>query len=512
MRKKPKRKSIPAIKVRQWLKDWDQIHWNPDEKRSKPPAWFYQFSIKASELKALSGIYPRTTKRSRSSQDLGIQRAHEVKRSEEISEFIKFGYPWSSLSEPRRRSDEFSDLRQPGWLPTALVINILTSNDERNGKRISNTDLVEIRDSGNSMAELLLPENFKEKNWRSKSIQPIEVIDGQHRLWAFEETDLKGDYELPVVAFVGLDLSWQAYLFYTINIKPKKINPSLAFDLYPLLRTEKWLAKFEGHVIYRETRAQELVDMLWWYLESPWYHRINMLGESGRKGIMVTQASWVRSLLASFIKSWDSSRTSIGGLYGSFVGHHKTVLPWSLEEQAAFLIVAGQLLREAVGESQEPWAKKLRGKIRQKKLFGESKDPAFFGRHNLLNQDQGIRILLQVVNDLCFVKADRLNLHNWGGSQTGEETPEKRIDDSIQSLKKQTRIVKYLMALSESLASYDWRASSAPGLTEEQRTLKASFRGSGGYRELRRSVLKHISKGKNPPAEEATKVLRNLGY
>ena len=32
---------------------------------------------------------------------------------------------------------------------------------------------------------------------------------------------LADDFELPVVAFVGLDLSWQAYLFYTINIKPK---------------------------------------------------------------------------------------------------------------------------------------------------------------------------------------------------------------------------------------------------------------------------------------------------
>ena len=87
------------------------------------------------------------------------------------------------------------------------------------------------------------------------------MIDGQHRLWAFEGEELAGDYELPVIAFVGLDLSWQAYLFYTINIKPKKINTSLAFDLYPLLRTEEWLNKFEGPAIYRETRAQELVEL-----------------------------------------------------------------------------------------------------------------------------------------------------------------------------------------------------------------------------------------------------------
>jgi hypothetical protein len=52
-----------------------------------------------------------------------------------------------------------------------------------------------------------------------------------------------------LVAFHGLDLSWQAYLFWTINIKPKRINPSLAFDLYPLLRSENWLDKAEGHFV-----------------------------------------------------------------------------------------------------------------------------------------------------------------------------------------------------------------------------------------------------------------------
>ena len=50
-------------------------------------------------------------------------------------------------------------------------------------------------------------------------------------------------YELPVIAFQGLDVTWQAYLFYTINIKPKRINASLAYDLYPLLRVQDWLEK-----------------------------------------------------------------------------------------------------------------------------------------------------------------------------------------------------------------------------------------------------------------------------
>ena len=510
MSSKTSRKSIPTIKVRQWLKNWDRIHWNPGERRSEPQHWFYQFSMLASDVKALSGIYPRTTRRTRSSQDLGIQRKHEKGRSQEISRFVEFGYPWSNLSQAKRTSGEFLDLLQPGWLPTAVVVNILTSNDERKGKRVANRDIVEVEDNNNGIAHLLLPEGFDEEAWRPNSIPPIEVIDGQHRLWAFEQFDLEGTYELPVVAFVGLDLSWQAYLFYTINIKPKKINPSLAFDLYPLLRTEEWLTKSEGHAIYRETRAQELVDLLWSYSASPWHHRINMLGEKGHTGHMVTQAAWVRSLLASFVKSWEGKKgVGIGGLYGSAVGQHKTVLPWALEEQAAFLIFMGETLRDAIAKNKEPWMKALRN---QPQSESENLDLAFFGPNNLLNQDQGVRILLQMVNDLCFVNADQLKLYEWGGDQNEEGDYENRINASIDSLKKSQRIFSYLKNLSESLASYDWRASSALDLTDEQRTLKASFRGSGGYKELRRDVLRHVSKGKGDVAKAAVEVWKRLGY
>ena len=70
---------------------------------------------------------------------------------------------------------------------------------------------------------------------------------GQHRLLSFDDDiNRYPGYEIPVVAFVGLDRSWQAYLFYTINIKPKRINTSLAFDLYPLLRTEQCLSVLRG--------------------------------------------------------------------------------------------------------------------------------------------------------------------------------------------------------------------------------------------------------------------------
>jgi len=484
---------IPALKVRQWISDWNQVKWNPEERRSEPQHWFYQFSISATTLKALSGIYARTTKgRKRGTEDLGIQRRHEVKRSAEIARFVQYGYPWSDLSEAKQKSGEFDDLRKPGWLPTAIVINILQPRDERLGKRVVKEDLVTVEDGENGLATIRLPENFTGTNWKYSSLPPVEIIDGQHRLWAFEESTFEGDFELPVVAFVGLDISWQAYLFYTINIKPKKINASLAFDLYPLLRTEDWLTKFEGHIVYRETRAQEIVDLLWSHPESPWYKRINMLGEPGYKGRMVSQSAWIRSLLSSYIKSWEGRRIQIGGLFGSPVGSHKQTLPWSRTEQAAFLIVIGQFLRNVIKNCSEKWATTLRNQ-KERNLFEKDMDMAFYGPNTLLNQDQGIRAMLYITNDLCYVRCDYLSLGSWGGDSGLGGSDEERVTRAIKSLKKQTKITNFLKSIAEIMATYDWRASGAPGLSDEESMLKAAFRGSGGYKELRKHLLKHMA-------------------
>ena len=512
MSKKKSLDSVPALKTRQWLPDWDDIDWSKQDRGAEPQHWFYQFSMQASDLKALSGIYPRTTKRHRGTEDLGIQRRHETKRSEEIKQFVKYGYPWSELSETKRNSGEFRDLRQPGWLPTAIVVNILTSGDERLGKNVEKGELVTVDDHTNGMATIQLPDGFNGSEWRHSAIPPVEVIDGQHRLWAFEDADLSGDFELPVVAFVGLDLRWQAYLFYTINIKPKKINASLAFDLYPLLRTQKWLTKFEGHVIYRETRAQELIDLIWSHRESPWYHRINMLGEKGYKGLMVTQAAWVRSLLVSLVKSWEGPGVRIGGLFGSSVGQHDTVLPWNRAEQAAFLVVVGQMVKEAIGHVKQPWAKALREQT-MPSVFEQDDDLAFYGPNSLINQDQGIRILLQVINDVVYVRADDLALHDWGGEQGGDGTDEEQVSSSAESLRNRRKIACYLKQLAECLATYDWRSSDAPGLTEEERRLKASFRGSGGYKELRKHILEHVVRCKTGEVNKAAQeVMDSMGY
>lgn len=508
------RRSIPALWVNQWLPDWQTIEWNPDNHQAKPPPGFYQFSISARDLRALSGVYRRRRDRARATEDVGIQRRLEMTRSREIGRFVRYGYPWSKLTDTQRRSDRYRALQKPGWLPTAIVVNILTADQTRESMAVHTDDLVRVIDNPESsgLGKILLPVGF-DRDWHPTSTPPVEIIDGQHRLSAFDGEDVPADFSVPVVAFRGLDISWQAYLFYTINIKPKRINPSIAFDLYPLLRTEQWLENAEGHRIYRDTRAQELTDMLWAHPRSPWYRRINMLGEPGFSGVQVTQAAWIRSLTSSFIKHWEGPSVKIGGLFGMRVGHQQNVLPWSRQQQAAFLIATGEAIRDAVSSCRAPWAQALR---RAAPAHHEG-DAAFLGQHNLLNQDQGVRVLLQTLNDLHFVSVDHLALYDlrFEGSIDLSDDPsdDPAISDALMSLSRQPWYREFVTPLALSLARYDWRSSKAPGLSREQQTLKASFRGSAGYRDFREHMLRHlIDVGPAQVTHAAQEVLTALGY
>jgi DNA-sulfur modification-associated len=493
------RRHLPAIKVEQWLAEWEKVRFDPRQHRAKPPDGFYLFSLAAADLRALSGISRRSTEGGVArALDLGIQRRHDPERSEEIREYVKSGFPWSSLSRQRRESGEYDDLKKPGWLPTAIVVNVLKGDDVRHGQSVHTDDLIELIESKDG-ARLRLPKGFGE-SWQPTGTSPIEVIDGQHRLWAFSQRRSAQGYSLPVVAFFGLDISWQAYLFYTINIKPKRINASLAFDLYPLLRTEDWLERFEGHSIYRETRAQEITEAMWSYPGSAWHERIDMLG--GRKG--VTQASWIRALQATFVKAFESNRATVGGLFGAPRGQDELVLEWSRAEQSAFIVLIWQAMQSAVKASKDAWAQDLRAKAK-----ADSLDAAFAGEHTLLNNDQGVRGVLSVFNDLCWMMSEHLKLDDLAGTVKGEGTAESAISEALARMRK-SAVGKFVGVVAKDLAAYDWRTSGASGLSENTRSAKARFRGGTGYRELRVDLLRHLAAYKDQAGKTAELAIEAL--
>lgn len=492
--------TIRALRFKQWIQDWDTLKFDASEFRRRPAPHIYLFSMPADQLRALSGVFRRQR---HDGVATGIQRGHDKERSKQIRDFVRFGYPYSEMSSARRESFDSDDLRKPGWLPTAIVVNILTGEDTRRGKTVSQGDLIAV--TGDENAEITLPSTFTDSTWEPSDLPPLEIIDGQHRLYAFDLEALPGDFELPVVAFVGLDIGWQAYLFWSINVSPKKINPSHAFDLYPLLRSQDWLEKFAESNVYREARAQELTEFLFRHPQSPWRNRINMLGERGIGG--VSQAAWIRSLSSTFLAAGRGKGTK--GLFGCSITDTSGPLPWTRPQQAAFLMHIWEECRMAIKESDADWCKALRAPDKRQKnlLLNEAADLAFVGPNSMLSQEQGVRGLLAITNDLFFMYAQELCLADWEvGDNRGVSTADEDITEALLSLKEQA-LITFTTSLFSLVAKYDWRSADASDLDYEQKLKRRAFRGSGGYAALRDDLLLWLKSGEGLIAEGASRLL-----
>ena len=365
------------------------------------------------------------------------------------------------------------------------MVNILGADDIRRGASVAAEHLVEIIDDA-SGTQIKIPTIEREDD---DFLAPLEVIDGQHRLWAFGNEDggssIPDDFELPVVAFLGLDIPWQAYLFWSINVSPKRINKSHAFDLYPLLRTQDWLEQVGELNVYREARAQEITQLMFTHTNSAWHHRINMLGEKGGTG--VSQNAWVRGLMSSFFSTGKGAGRP--GLFQANVGEDELPLPWNRGQQGAFLLTFWNELKSEITQGARHWW------IRQ---YKSGAIRAFEDKSSLLNQDMGLRAVLSVVNDIFVLKADEWQLANWRLPSLEDSSFEAEATFALEAITK-THFAARLKEAAVGLAGFDWRSLDGPGVKgdEKEEVLKRSFRGSGGYTALRIEVLKAIAEEDN---------------
>ena len=501
---------VAAIQFKQWLEQWDAYEFDGAQHRRRPEPNAFMFALSAIQLRALSGVYRR--KRDGDAAE-GLQRHHDPKRSTVIRDFVRFGYPYSSLPKPLR-NDQNELLKKPGWLPTAIVVNILTADDERRGRKVADEDLVTVQQVEGSLCKLSLPYADRSERWAPQALEPLEVIDGQHRLWAFDEAirdgTLPDDFELPVVAFRGLDIGWQAYLFWSINVSPKRINPSHAFDLFPLLRSEGWLDTFSELRIYREARAQELVELLFVHPESAWHNRINMLGETAGSAPVragVTQAGWVRALMATFLSPGGNSRK---GLFGASTSIADGPLDWPRGQQAALLIYLWSAVEKAVNEGRPDWSVPLIESANAD-LIDENLKPGFNGARTMLNQEQGLRGVLSVANDLLFylAKSDRAAFDHTSSSEVTASTTVEDVSAELEELRN-TPVAAMLDEIAAGLATFDWRSADAPGLNDTERLIRRAYRGSGGYVALREQLTTHLA-NRDGSIAEAAKALVGQG-
>lgn len=473
------KREIEALRFKQWLADWNSYDFDPDAHRRRPSEHMYMFSMAASELRMLSDVYKRERE---GAEAEGIQRLRDDSRTARIQRYIRFGYPYGDLKPPQQSVETLS-LRKPGWLPTAIVINILVEGDERRGRLIEKDHIAQIRDGTGSRCVVDVPADVE---FGDDHLAPFEVIDGQHRLWAFDkdsgELTIPDDFELPVVAFHGLDIAWQAYLFWSINVSPKRINPSHAFDLYPLLRTQDWLDRVGELTVYREARAQELTEILYSHPKSLWHNRINMLGERGGAG--VSQAAWVRALLTTFLSTGRGQGRP--GLFQSNLPEIDEPLEWSRPQQAAFVIQLWQDLYDAIDRNKnEFWIR----------AYKKEPERAFKDKTSWLNQDQGVRAVLTAANDVFFNRAVLWKMDEWHFREHGEnETTVEEVDSALESLQK-APFRPRMVELADGMSAFDWRSLEGPEVKgdEEVEVRKRSYRGSGGYSALRHDLLEAIS-------------------
>lgn len=98
------------------------------------------------------------------------------------------------------------------------------------------------------------------------------LIDGQHRLHAFEYADDKRR-SMPLLCAVYLDipLPYHAYIFATINFNQKKVDRSLAYELFGFN-----LEEGSSQTWAPETLAVYLVRMLNCEGDSPFYNHIRL--------------------------------------------------------------------------------------------------------------------------------------------------------------------------------------------------------------------------------------------
>lgn len=208
------------------------------------------FSVPAKLLKEISYFNPREFDREK-----GIQRPYQLWRSKEIAKYID---------------------SEDSVLPNDIIINLEL---ERLGLTME-----EVYDG--TTHTLDLKKMIKKANDLQDTNKQLKgkiafVIDGQHRLRAFEYTEK--DIPLVIAALVNLSLAEVAEIFVKINYYQKPVNKSLVLDLLGISQD----------VFPQYYKLHEVVKRLNEDIESPFYSNIKMLGIG--KGF-ISQASIISAI------------------------------------------------------------------------------------------------------------------------------------------------------------------------------------------------------------------------
>lgn len=176
----------------------------------QPLGIFYAFSLNAQTLNKLTYSQPAEARKKMEGEAaesggysiFGTQRKESPNRLNEISKFI--------------RSSEAT-------FPNSII---LAANYDDEGRLIEDESARWVIHNENGQDYIRIP---------ILDSPTASIIDGQHRLHAFELLDAQAphrDMELLCVVFLELPTPYHAYVFATINFNQKKVDRSLAYELF----------------------------------------------------------------------------------------------------------------------------------------------------------------------------------------------------------------------------------------------------------------------------------------
>lgn len=196
---------------------------------------YYSFNIEPEKLLKISYVLHRNE--ANSSMMPTYQRIIKKNRLTNIQKFVKDG----------------------GFFPNSLIINVETKN-----KLQFDLASVQVKDSTSKVGVLHLPQQYRS----------AYIIDGQHRLYGYADSQYGITNTIPVVAFINLSKEKQIKIFMEINENqksvPKNLQNILNADL--LWTSEDYN---ERRKALRLNIAQELGDNF----ESPLHSRV-IIGEN----------------------------------------------------------------------------------------------------------------------------------------------------------------------------------------------------------------------------------------
>ena len=155
---------------------------------------YYIFSIEPNTLLKIGFVLHRT--RVNDSMAPTYQRLLVPSRLKGITKFIDGG----------------------GYFPNSIIINFSAANDDL---KVKFTPIKAEKDSQSEFGFLHIPNAYG----------IAYIIDGQHRVYGYAQSQHKEDSTIPVVAFEGMESEEQLKIFMEINENQKAVSPSLRLDL-----------------------------------------------------------------------------------------------------------------------------------------------------------------------------------------------------------------------------------------------------------------------------------------